>query len=634
VCGIAGVITPTYVAALDPALRRAVGRIRHRGPDDEGIVFHPEPPGEGQPSVAFANRRLAIIDLSPAGHQPMVSANGRWSVVLNGEIYNYLELRADLERAGSRLRTHSDTEVLVEALATWGTACLPRLQGMFALAAHDHSKDRVILARDPFGIKPLYYGWSGRALVFASEIPSVLEFPGVGRSVDPHHLHEFLTRSTTDYGDGTLLRDVRQVPSGHFLDVAVANPRALSAHRYWSLDLQHEVAWSFEEAAQRVREEFLQSMRLHLRSDAPLGFALSGGIDSSAVVMAARHVLGPDHDMRTFSFIPDDAQIDEERHVDAVGLASGAAMHKLRLDAHELRRDIETLTALQGEPFASPVIYAQYRVMKLAASAGVKVVLGGQGADEILAGYDRYLPARIASLVREGRWIAAIRATAAPVTPYPGGRGALLKAAALRAVPAWIVNAGIATLRRDRGQADWLNHRWFADRGVRPAIRWAPAGRRVMREMLAHNLLESQIQALMRYEDRNAMAFSLENRVPFLSTPLVELLFSLPEEHLLATDGTRKAVFRRAMRGIVPDEILDRRDKIGFSVPIVAWFQALRPWMSDRLSLAARLPCLQGQRVEMRKLALLANRPWGDPFLVWRWVSVATWVERFGALME
>ena len=633
-CGIAGVITRSWTAPLGPALERALERLRHRGPDDEGIAFIPDPPTDGRPGVALANRRLAILDLSPAGHQPMSSSDGRWTVVLNGEIYNYLELRDELERAGTRFRSHSDTEVLTEAFATWGADSLARLQGMFALAAFDHRTGHLILARDPFGIKPLYYGRSGATLMFASEIPAMLEFPGIGRSVDPHHLHEFLTRSNTDYGDGTLLRDVRQVPSGHYLEVPLSDPAGHQVHRYWTLDLEREVAWSYDEAAERVRESFLQSMRLHLRSDAPLGFALSGGIDSSAVVMAARHVLGPDHELRTFSFIPDEARIDEEPHVDTVGRAAGAIMQKIRLRPDDLRRDIETLAALQGEPFASPVIYAQYRVMGLARQAGVKVVLGGQGADEILAGYDRYLPARIASLARQGRWITACRTAIAPVTPYPGGRGPLLRATLVRALPARATEAAYSLFRAAQRTPPWLDHHWFADRGVWPRPEWSATGHRVMRQMLGHNLLESQIQALMRYEDRNAMAFSLENRVPFLTTPLVELLFSLPEEYLLAADGTRKAVFRQAMRGIVPDSILDRRDKIGFSVPIMAWFESLRPWVSDRLSLASRLPCLVGPQLDMRRRALMSGQPWGDPFLAWRWVSLATWAERFGAIFD
>jgi asparagine synthase (glutamine-hydrolysing) len=633
-CGIAGVIATEWTESLGRALRRAVAGIRHRGPDDEGVLFMPEPPREGQPLVALANRRLAIIDPGPSGHQPMISADGRWTLVVNGEIYNYLELRGELERRGARFRSNSDTEVLVEALAAWGTDCLPKLQGMFAFAAFDRRTNRVVLARDPFGIKPLYYAYSGRGVAFASEIRSVLEFPGVGRLVDPPRLYEFLARSNTDYGDGTLLRDVRQVPSGHYLEIPVDRPGEIRTQRYWSLDLDQEVSWSFNEAAERVRDAFLQSMRLHLRSDVPLGFALSGGIDSSAVVMAARHVLGRDQELQTFSFIPDDARIDEEHHVDAIGEAAGAVMHKFRLRPEELRRDVEILTERQGEPFASPVIYAQYRVMQLAADSGVKVVLGGQGADEMLAGYDRYLPARVSSLLRQGRWKHAYATATAPVTPYPGGRGRLLRAAIVGALPARLAHAVYSRFRPAHRTIPWINQDWFAQRGVRPPAEWSASGMRVMRQMLAHDLLERQIQALMRYEDRNAMAFSLENRVPFLYAPLVELLFSLPEQHVLAADGTRKAVFRQAMRGIVPDSILDRRDKIGFSVPSTAWFDALRPWMSERLSLAAGLPCLDGQQVQMQRLALLAGKSWADPTLIWRWVSLATWAERFGATLD
>jgi asparagine synthase (glutamine-hydrolysing) len=633
-CGITGVITPQWSQAIGAALHRALAGIRHRGPDDEGIAFEPDPPGDGGPVIALANRRLAIIDPGPPGHQPMSSADGRWTVVVNGEIYNYLELRVELERVGVRFRGHSDTEVLVEALAAWGTSCLGKLQGMFAMAALDRSRNSVILARDPFGIKPLYYGRCGTGLAFASEIPSLLEFPGVGRSIDPHRLHQFLTHSSTDHGDSTLLRDVRQVPSAHYLEVPADRPSEFRAHRYWSLDLGRDTSLSFGEAAECVRATFLESMRLHLRSDAPLGFALSGGIDSSAVVMAARHVLGAGHELQTFSFIPDDARIDEEHHVDAVGKAAGAVMHKFRLRPEELCRDIEALTERQGEPFSSPVIYAQYRVMQLAAESGVKVMLGGQGSDEMLSGYDRHLSARAASLLRQGRWARAYGVAARPVTPYPGGRRALLRGALLQALPGWASDTVYARLRPAHRSPPWIDERWFAERGVRSRSAWSATGLHVMREMLGHNLLESQIPALMRYEDRNAMAFSMENRVPFLTAPLVELLFSLPEEYLLADDGTRKAVFREAMRGIVPDSILDRRDKIGFSVPSMAWFQALRPWVSDHLSLASRLPCLVGQQVEMRRLALRSGKPWGDPSLVWRWVSLSTWAERFGVIID
>jgi asparagine synthase (glutamine-hydrolysing) len=374
-----------------------------------------------------------------------------------------------------------------------------------------------------------------------------------------------------------------------------------------------------------VRESFLDSMRLHLRSDVPLGFALSGGIDSSAVVACARHLLGPAAALHTFSFIPDDPLIDERQHVDAVIAATGASAHILRLSADDLRRDIDRLSEIQAEPFASPVIYAQYRVMGLAHEHGMKVVLGGQGADEMLAGYDRYLPARVGSLFRQGHWLRALAQARHSVTPYSGGTAGALRIAAGYALPASWYLAARSRWRGLRDKEGWLDAGWFAKRGVGPAPLWAPRGRRVLREMLAHNLRESQIQALMRYEDRNAMAFSIENRVPFLSPAFAQLLFSLPEEYLLAGDGTRKAVFRQAMRGIVPDQVLDRRDKIGFSVPMRSWFAALKPWITGRLAHVGGLPGIEGAAITQR---------WErgtDPYLVWRCVSLSTWAERFGA---
>jgi len=631
VCGIAGFVTSSFSEELSRALKRALVRLAHRGPDDEGSASFPAQPTDGRPAVALGNRRLAILDLTRAGRQPMTSADGRWTLVTNGEIYNYLELRDELRRSGVAVRSKSDTEVLVAAWAAWGVACLPRLLGMFAMAVHDSATDTTYLARDPFGIKPLYWARCGPGLAFASEIRALLEFPGISRRVDPQRLHDFLTRSSTDSGGATLLADIRQVPAGCWLAVRGTKEALGEPERYWQLNLRSESELTFEEAAERVRAEFVESIRLHLRSDAKVGFALSGGLDSSAVVMASRGVLGPDGDIHAFSFIPDDRDIDEERHSDLVAHAAGAWVHKVRLSAQDLRHDAETLAEIQGEPFASPVIYAQYRVMKAASEAGLKVLLGGQGADEILAGYDRYLPARMASLLRRGRVVAAWRLGRDPVTQAPVGRVGAFSRALVRALPRVFETTARRIARPGDLHPAWLDAAWFAERGVGRQALWSARGLNVMREMLADNLLESQIQALMRYEDRNAMAHSVENRVPFLHVPLVELLFTLPERYLLAPDGTRKAVFRRAMRGIVPEPIVARTDKVGFSVPTVLWFEALRPWIADRLRLAGNIPGLVQTQVEMRRLTMLSSREWRDPLLVWRLVSLATWVERFEA---
>jgi len=627
-CGIAGFITPNLQPAHTDALGRALERLRHRGPDDSGTALLPAAPAAGQPCVGLGNRRLAILDLSPASHQPMSSRDGRWTLVYNGELYNYRELRSELERLGHTFRSPGDTEVLLTAFAEWGAAALPRLVGMFAFAIHDQLERRVTLARDPFGIKPLYYALAGDTLVFASEIPAILEFPGVSRTVDSQRFHDFLTSANTDAGGGTLFADIRQLPAGHFMQVPLDRPTGAQPTRWWQLDLDQELDVSFDTAAGLVRDAFLDSLQLHLRSDVPLGFALSGGLDSSAVVSAARHLLGPAAELHTFSFIPADPLIDETRFSNAVIQSTGAVAHTLSLEAEDLRRDIDALSGVQAEPIASPVIYAQYRVLGLAREAGMKVVLGGQGADEMLAGYDRYLPARLASLLRQGHWLRAVRNATGAVTPYSGGTLGALRVATGNALPGWLVVPARMSWRALRGKEGWLDSAWFAARGVSPTPLWSAHGPRVLRAMLDYNLRESQIQALMRYEDRNAMAFSLENRVPFLTPALVQLLFSLPEEYLLADDGTRKAVFRHAMRGIVPDLVLDRQDKIGFSVPMRAWFEALAPWIDERLEHLGGLPGVHVGEVR-RRWRGEGCRP--DPYLVWRCVSLSTWAERFGA---
>ena len=238
-CGIAGFIAPDNPSALREALPRVIARLRHRGPDDEGICI---PPDQRRPgAVGLANRRLAILDLTPAGHQPMVSADGRWTVTFNGEIYNYRGLRAELESRGRRFRSRSDTEVLMQGFAEWGTALLPRLTGMFAFAIHDRELERVILARDHFGLKPLYYARTRDGFVFASEIPAVMEFHGLSRAVDLRRYHEFLVSGNTDFGDGTLLADVRQLPPAHFLEVPVSSPGAGLPSCYWQPDLEQEL---------------------------------------------------------------------------------------------------------------------------------------------------------------------------------------------------------------------------------------------------------------------------------------------------------------------------------------------------------------------------------------------------------
>jgi asparagine synthase (glutamine-hydrolysing) len=647
-CGIAGFASLQPTREHLAALERASRALQHRGPDDQGAVLVSGPEGVASyaggvaalsldgtsgPAVALASRRLAIIDCSPGGRQPMATADGRYHLVYNGEIYNYIELRRELEGLGCSFRSRSDTEVLLAACAVWGAGALARLEGMFALALLDTQKRLLRLARDGFGIKPLYYVETPGGLLFASEIGALLEFPEVSRRVNTGRLFEYFLTSNTDFGDETMFAAVRQVPPGHYLDIPVERCRALDAVRYWSPDNGERIRATAEEGAARVRELFLESVEHQLRSDVPVGFTLSGGIDSSAVLMAARHLRGPQAELHAFSYVADDPAISEEPFQDIVAGAANAVTHKIRVEPADLPRDFDRLVSTQDEPFGSPTIYVQGRIFEAAREAGIKVMLGGQGSDELFAGYNRYLAPRVVSLIREREWLAAARfLSASGRSPGVGRSGLLRNTVALSVPPA--AQSLFRRFQRQKQRLDWVDYPWFEARGTVPTRPWRPRGREAMKELLAHALERAHLQALMRYEDRNAMAVSIENRVPFLSPRLARLAFSLPESQLLSPDGTCKAVLRDAMRGIVPDSVLDRRDKVGFAVPVGSWLLAVRPWVEQKLETARGLPGLRGEVLAGHWDAVVKRGSIPDAFLLWRWIGLAGWVERFGVTID
>jgi len=416
------------------------------------------------------------------------------------------------------------------------------------------------------------------------------------------------------------------------MEVDLDTAAAMEPKRFWDLDLDHRAELSFQEAVTRARELFLESIRLHLRSDVPVGAALSGGIDSSAIVSGMRAV-EPKADVHTFSFVTDDPSIGEERFADLAAKSAGATARKVRIEPGELAADLDRLMAAQDEPFGSTSIYAQYRVFRLAAEHKIKVMLDGQGADEMLAGYLGYLPARLGSLIGRGRWLKAYAlAGRAARRPGVGGRSMLMARGLRGLLPGRIQAGGKALLGRP-SVPRWLNTGWFADRGVEPAMD-ARSTRRgeQLRERLYRTLTETSLPMLLRYEDRNSMAWSIESRVPFLTPALAEFHLALPEEYSISPEGVTKHVFREAMRGIVPDAILDRRDKVGFATPEKRWLQELGPWVEsvltpDRLS---RIPALDAVAVGREWRAVLAEKRPFD-WRVWRWVNVVRWAETMGA---
>jgi asparagine synthase (glutamine-hydrolysing) len=635
-CGLAGIVVgpSSRVDAAD--LRRMGAAIRHRGPDDQGyLLWSPteqartgHKPESGGGRVGFVHRRLSILDLSEHGWQPMASADRRYHLVYNGEIYNYVELRRELEALGRHLVSHGDTEVLLEAVIEWGIdEAMRRCEGMYAFALLDTATATLTLARDPFGIKPLYYLEQDERFAFASEIKALLTVEGFARRVNPRAMLAYLTQGLCDHTTDSMFANIHQLHPAGILVVDVAGiPRIVSRRTGWVPCVMATLDVSPNEAASLVREAFVGNISRHLRSDVPVGAALSGGVDSSSIVSVMRRV-APTTELHAFSYFADDSRLNEERWVHAAAGSAGALVHAVRVDAETLARDVDTLIRAQDEPFDGTSIYAQFSVFRAVAEAGIRVVLDGQGADELLGGYAAYLGPHIANLVTLGHWRAA-----AQLVRTSHGRADVSVMSAARyligaSTPRWMKER-LSSRVRAAMLPTWIDAEWFMSRGGTPVGHQQDPGPGLRSHLVQS--IRTTLPSLLRYEDRNSMAFSVESRVPFLTTRFAELVLALPDSYLIAPDGTRKAVFRNAMRGIVPDVILDRRDKLGFHTPEQSLLGAAHAWASRVLNseTGRQLPGVTPTGIS-RAATMVGNGLHGPTMPVWRILNLIRWAELF-----
>ncbi len=582
-CGLFGMVDAPP-GLLDARLvAQLLTLLHHRGPDDRGWLALDRSgtrtgsdPEDLAGDIVLLHTRLSILDLSAAGHQPMSTRDGRFHICFNGEIYNYIELRRELEILGRKFVSGSDTEILLAAWAEWDAAALERLIGMFAFALVDAERRVLVLARDHFGIKPLYYAPLNGRLAFASEIAPLLALPGVGRRGDPQRIYDYLRFARTDDEVQTMFAAVRQIQPGHYVELQLDQPSRIVQRRYWELRADPVDSLSLDEAASCLRELFLDNVRLHLRSDVPVGAAFSGGVDSSANVTAMRALSGPELELHTFSYVADDPAVSEEQWMKLVAQQTSVVAHTVEATPEDLKADLDQLIEVQGEPFGGTSIYAQYRVFQLAREAGVKVMLDGQGADELFAGYRYYLPDRVAGLLARGRLLTAYRLLSA-LSDLPAANPVEVGANALRSIVPFASRSFVRNLAGRPLLPDWLDRGWLAAHDVAVAEPW----RRVRGNLRAFRIasVNGNLRTLLRYEDRNSMASSIESRVPFLTPALAEFAAGMPDDYLIAPDGTGKLVLKRSLQGLVPAPILDRRDKIGFATPEATWLRTMEPWI-------------------------------------------------------
>jgi asparagine synthase (glutamine-hydrolysing) len=553
-CGICAIVAPPD-QGLQNRVARMVDVTHHRGPDARG-TFSDRIGDEAQ--LLFGHNRLSILDLTEHGAQPMRSRDGRYTLVYNGEVYNYKEIAQELDPAERPEGAFGDTAVILAALIKWGPKAFARFNGMWAILLYDRQEKTLLVSRDRFGVKPLYFYQDGASLYFASEVKSILEASGARPSVNPDVAVPYLTRGLLNFSDQTFFTGIRQFAPASYqvIDLRAVEEFRYAPTRFWwhpfELGEQPEPGRVVPE---QIRSMFLDAVQLRLRSDVPIGILLSGGVDSSAILGAVA-ALEAISDVTVLSVTSDDPASSEEHYIDLMTAYVGLRPEKINVSREPigLLDRVSEATWFNDEPVCGIADIAYLRLMETAKQRGIKVLLSGQGADEQLGGYNKCFYFWLMSLAKEGRYFDALK-----------------------------------TLIRSARNSNTLYEfrlseaiRYFGKRGVSAQTFIAPGcqdrdgvdirlqGSYIRREWI--DLTVTSVPALLHYEDRMSMSQSVEVRVPFLDYRLVELFARVhPSEKF--SGGWSKAIFRKAIEGLVPKEIQYRRDKKGFNVPEDIWMK-------------------------------------------------------------
>ncbi len=659
-CGIAALFS-SEPALLGELARKMATAVRHRGPDGEGFVtfsardfaatalggpdtstavyaaqlaYAPEQHAESirDAVVALGHRRLSIIDVGATGHQPMCTSDRRYWIVFNGEIYNHVELRAELEKLGYAFVSHSDTEVILNAYREWGERCLDRFNGMFAFVLVDRTTRRVFVARDRFGVKPLYVWRSPQGFVaIGSEIKQFSTLPGWYPQANGQRAYEFLNWGWLDHTEQTLFDGVSQLRGGECIHCSLDELLASLPIKRWYELSSRSFQGSPEDATDEFRELFTDAVRLRLRADVPVGSCLSGGIDSSSIVCVANQLLrtaSATCKQNTFSACSKVKRYDERHFIDVVVANTGVRGHYVYPDLDALFETVDDMTWHQDEPFGSTSIYAQWHVFKLAADANVRVLLDGQGADELLAGYYTFFAPHLAGLLVNGRWGALLQELRAVKRLHGVGFFGATEYMANALLPDTLRQPLRKFAGKSSSAPSWFDKDRFASDERDPAL--TGRYRTTSVNQMAQSLLtDTSVPKLLHWADRSSMAHSVESRLPFLDFRLVEFLMGLPPEAKL-WKGTTKKVLREAMRGTLPEPIRTRMDKMGFVTPEETWIRQ-DATARFRAELGRAVDASQGmlKPAALRHFDAVISGAKPFDFRIWRMISFGAWLRRF-----
>ncbi len=597
-CGIVG-----FSGKPEPeTLNKMMDSIFHRGPDDGAKLE------ENSFSIGF--RRLAIVDLSKNIY-PIKNENEDIFVFLNGEIYNYQALREELEELGHKFKTESDTETIAHGYEEWGESVIKHLRGMFIVVLFDKKKNELLIARDRLGIKPFYYAEINNRVVFGSEIKGLLSGFEINREVDEDSLYKFLTARIHDTNQDTFFKNIKRLLPGHLM--IISNDGNYRIEKYWNPTYTTKFASEKSDAeyAKEFRDIFIEAVKLHLIGDVPVGVTLSGGLDSSGITAIAAKLYKENHPntkFYSFSAVHPGETINEEEYIDNVVEQTGVNSIKITPNVDNFWNDLDTWAYFQEEPVISGAPYAYYTVMKEARKY-VTVLLTGQGGDELLAGYIPYFMTYLQSAVDNGKILEAFRETVAGKDLYSK----------------FFVDKLIQKVKRE----NTINpSQMIINTNNTEFIR--PQATRNLNKRLFEDVTSLTTPSLLRYEDKNSMANSLESRVPFFDHVVVEYIFNLPIDQKLKNGWTRH-IYREAMKGLIPEKNRLRRSKIGFTNPEWEWIERkqdkfIEIFQSD--SFKSRKFWNADLILENFKLAL-ENKIKGDVLFFWRVFITEVWMRTY-----
>lgn len=628
-CGIAAIIGENRRYNYKKIIRDMTDVIYHRGPDCEGHVSLCDN------RILLGHRRLSILDLSSLGKQPMSYLDRYW-ITYNGEIYNYMELKKELKEKGYIFNTNTDTEMIMAAYDCWGSDCLYKFNGMWSFILVDLQKQNVFIARDRFGIKPLYYWKNTEGVwVFASEIKQFTVFPDWTAKINGQRVYDYLRWGQSDHTDETMFKGVNQIAAGKFVEFRLDDISSIGTLpiRTWYELSQHILEYERTDEVSKFYDLFTNAVALRLRSDVKVGSCLSGGLDSSSIVCTINDLLKEKGEAEKQCVVSAKAHIkkyDESEFIDEVLESRKIKGYGTYPEFDKLFDSLDEIIWIQDEPFGSTSIFAQWNVFSTASKHGLKVMLDGQGADEQLAGYHSFFAVYFTSLMKSGRYLKLLQEMQAVKSIH--GYDMLF---ALKGILSEIMPEAFCNIYRTYRTKNEVSPRWInmEKLGARPVNPFVSAGAKTdsIRNLSVSQMTASNLQKLLHWEDRDSMAHSVESRLPFLDYRLVEYVLGLPDEYKIS-QGMTKRILRESMNGVLPEKVRCRMDKMGFVTPEEHWMRSNPDIFLQELKKAIVLSkgILTDSCVDRFREIIEKKRSFDST--IWRMICLGRWVEKFNVV--